>query len=343
MKERSVVRRIRSAAMPSTPREYFAPRDGIQSCVSRKKKSPDLRKPAKVQRGTDSRNSAPAKSVVTHRTTEVFSRGTKSTTSVPTTGSKIRSDRSGSPFIRRPSLQEEIETHEAENADGHRQRVVLGTAGLEAVHPAKRRLEHVPDAVHRAVHERAVEPRGHVGETQREAGGPVRNEVDDTGVDLPQESTAFLDETVHEDGLVELVHAILVAHEAIEAAERSGDPRRDREGERPRVQTPAERDSEHGDEHGRAHEQPLGCVGQLVRLENEGGRQLHENRLKELLDRVLAAENELRNSQKARERGARRENVERHRHRSGRLVDVLELLGRPRNVPKNVIRMRRNM
>src|SRR5664280_3418300 len=66
MKERSVVRRIRSAAMPSTPREYCAPRDGIQSCVSRKKKSPDLRKPAKVQRGTDSRNSAPAKSVVTH-------------------------------------------------------------------------------------------------------------------------------------------------------------------------------------------------------------------------------------------------------------------------------------
>src|SRR5450759_2169103 len=329
MKERRVVRRIKRAAMPSTPREYFAPRDGIQSCVSRKKKSPDLRKPANVQRGIDTRNSAPAKSVVTHRTTEVFSRGTKSTTSVPTTGRKIRSDRSGSPFIRRPSLQEEIETHEAENADGHRQRVVLGTAGLEAVHPAKRRLEHVPDAVHRAVHERAVEPRGHVGETEREAGGPVRNEVDDTGVNLPQESTAFLDETVHEDGLVELVHAVLVAHEAIEAAERGGDPRRDREGERPRVQTPAERDSEHGDEHGRPQEHPLRGMRQLVRLENEGGRQLHENRLEELLDRVLAAENELRNSQKARERGARRENVERHRHRSGRLVDVLELLGRP--------------
>src|SRR5450759_3339200 len=242
MKERRVVRRIKRAAMPSTPREYFAPRDGIQSCVSRKKKSPDLRKPANVQRGIDTRNSAPAKSVVTHRTTEVFSRGTKSTTSVPTTGRKIRSDRSGSPFIRRPSLQEEIETHETENADGHRQRVVLGTAGLGAVHPAKRRLEHVPDAVHRAVHERAVEPRGHVGETEREAGGPVRNEVDDAGVDLPQESTAFLDETVHENGLVELVHAVLVTHEAIDAAQRCRDARGHRERIRPAVKGPGEHD-----------------------------------------------------------------------------------------------------
>src|SRR5471032_1847308 len=209
MKERSVVRMIRSAEMPSTPREYFAPRDGIQSCVSRKKKSPDLRKPANVQRGSDARNSAPAKSVVTHLTTEGFSRGTKSTTSVPTTGRKIRSERS--PFIRRPSLQEEIETHETEDADGHRQRIVLGAAGLDAVHPAKRGLEHVSDAVHSAVHERAVEPRRDLGETEREACGTVRDQVDDAGVDLPQEPAALLDETVHEDGLVELVHAVFVA------------------------------------------------------------------------------------------------------------------------------------
>src|SRR5664279_2621672 len=271
MKERSVVRRIRSAAMPSTPREYFAPRDGIQSCVSRKKKSPDLRKPAKVQRGTDARNSAPAKNVVTHRTTEAFSRGTKSTTSVPTTGRKIRSDRS--PFIRRPSLQEEIETHEAENADGHRQRIVLGTAGLDAVHPAKRGLEQVPDAVHRTVHERAVEPRGHAGETEREAGGPVRNEVDDAGVDLPQESAALLDEAVHEHGLVELVHAVLVAHEAIEAAERRRDARWQRERIRPAVEDPGEEDPEERDADRREHEGPLGRVRHLMELRLPAGRQ----------------------------------------------------------------------
>src|ERR1039458_5213237 len=161
MNDRSVVRRIRSAAMPSTPREYFAPREGIQSCVSRKKKSPDLRKPAKVQSWSESRNSAPAKSVVTHRTIEAFSRGTKSTTSVPTTGRKMRSERS--PFIRRPSLQEEIEAHEAEDAEGHRQRIVLGPTGLDAVHPAERGLEDVSHAVHGAIHERAVEPRGEIG------------------------------------------------------------------------------------------------------------------------------------------------------------------------------------
>src|SRR5512141_1659870 len=160
MKERSVVRRIRSAAMPSTPSEYFAPREGIQSCVSRKKKSPDLRKPAKVQRGIESRNSAPAKSVVTHLMTEGFSRGTKSTTSVPTTGRKMRSDRS--PFIRRPSRQQEIEAHETEDADGHRQRVVLCSPRLGAMHPAERGLERVPHAVHRTVHERPVKPRGDV-------------------------------------------------------------------------------------------------------------------------------------------------------------------------------------
>src|SRR5512143_168727 len=151
MNDRSVVRRIRRAAMPSTPSEYFAPREGIHSRVSRKKKSPDLRKPANVQRGTDSTNSAPAKSVVTHLMTEGFSRGTKSTTSVPATGRKMRSDRS--PFIRRPSRQQEIEAHEAEDADGHRQRIVLGPARLGAMHPAERGLERVPHAVHRAVHE----------------------------------------------------------------------------------------------------------------------------------------------------------------------------------------------
>src|ERR1017187_874271 len=131
MNDRSVVRRIRSAAMPSTPREYFAPREGIQSCVSRKKKSPDLRKPAKVHSGSESRNSAPANSVVTHRTIEAFSRGTKSTTSVPTTGRNMRSDRS--PFIRRPSLQQEIEAHETENAEGHRQGIVLGPVGTLSI------------------------------------------------------------------------------------------------------------------------------------------------------------------------------------------------------------------
>src|SRR5664279_3900790 len=208
MKERSVVRRIRSAEMPSTPREYFAPRDGIQSCVSRKKKSPDLRKPANVQRGSDTRNSAPAKSVVTHRTTEGFSRGTQNTTSVPTTGRKIRSDRS--PFIRRPSLQEEIEAHETEDADGHRQRIVLGTAGLGAMHPAERGLKNASNAVHGAIHERPVEPRGDVRQPDRKAGRSVRDEVDDPGVDLPEEAPALLDETLHEDGLVEFVHAVLV-------------------------------------------------------------------------------------------------------------------------------------
>src|SRR5271169_3428872 len=327
MKERSVVRRIRSAAMPSTPSEYFAPREGIQSCVSRKKKSPDLRKPAKVQRGTDSRNSAPAKSVVTHRTTEGFSRGTKSTTSVPTTGRNMRSDRS--PFIRRPSLQQEIEAHETEDADGHRQRIVLGAAGLGSMQPAERGLKHVSHAVHGAIHERPVEPRGDVRQPDCEAGRSVRDEVDDPRVDLPEEATALLDETVHEHGLVKLVHAVLVAHEPVQPAERGRDPGRDRERETARIKAPGERDPEHGHENRRAHEQPLGRVRELVRLEDESGRQLHEDRLEELLERAVAPENELRDAEESRESGSGREDVKRYRHRSGGLVDVPELFGRP--------------
>src|SRR5664279_6156218 len=135
------------------------------------------RQPANVQRGTDSRNSAPAKSVVTHRMTEGFSRGTKSTTSVPTTGRNMRSDRS--PFIRRPSLQQEIEAHETENAEGHRQRIVLGPAGLDPMHPAERGLKNVSHAVHGAIHERPVEPGGDVRQPDREGGRSVRDEVDD--------------------------------------------------------------------------------------------------------------------------------------------------------------------
>src|SRR5450759_1422065 len=225
MNDRSVVRRIRSAAIPSTPREYFAPRDGIQSCVSRKKKSPDLRKPAKVHSGSESRNSAPAKSVVTHRIVEAFSRGTKSTTIVPTTGRKMRSERSPL-YIRRPSLQEKIEAHEAEDAEGHRQRIVLGPAGLGAMHAAERGLKQVSHAVHGAIHERPVEPRGDVRQPDRKAGCSVRDEVDDPGVDLPEEPPALLDEAVHEDGLVELVDAVLIPDKAVEAAEGGRDPLR---------------------------------------------------------------------------------------------------------------------
>src|SRR5450759_653188 len=253
MNDRSVVRRIRSAAIPSTPREYFAPRDGIQSCVSRKKKSPDLRKPAKVHSGSESRNSAPAKSVVTHRIVEAFSRGTKSTTIVPTTGRKMRSERSPL-YIRRPSLQEKIEAHEAEDAEGHRQRVVLGPAGLGAMHAAERGLKQVSHAVHGAIHERPVEPRGDVRQPDRKAGCSVRDEVDDPGVDLPEEAPALLDETVHEDGLVELVHTVLVAYEPVQPAERGRDPGRDREREPARVKAPGERDPEHRHENRRAHE-----------------------------------------------------------------------------------------
>ena len=169
-----------------------------------------------------SRNSAPAKSVVTHLMTEGFSRGTKSTTSVPATGRKMRSDRS--PFIRRPSRQQKIKAHEAEDADGHRQRIVLGSPRLGAMHAAERGLERVSKAVHGAVHECPVEPRGDVRQPDREAGRPVRDEIDDPGVDLPEKAPAFLDEAVHEHGFVELVHAVLVAHEPIEPAEGSRDP-----------------------------------------------------------------------------------------------------------------------
>src|SRR5512135_3829021 len=94
---------------------YFEPRDGIQSCVSRKKKSPEVRKPVCVQSGRERRNSAPVKSVATQRMRPVFSRGTRKTARVPTTGRKMSSERS--PFMRRPSSsQEEVETDESEHA-----------------------------------------------------------------------------------------------------------------------------------------------------------------------------------------------------------------------------------
>src|ERR1035437_7690257 len=331
MKERSVVRRIRSAAMPSTPSEYFAPREGIQSCVSRKKKSPDLRKPAKVQSWSESRNSAPAKSVVTHRTIEAFSRGTKSTTSVPTTGRKMRSERS--PFIRRPSLQEEIEAHEAEDAEGHRQRIVLGTAGLDAVHPAERGLEDVSHAVHGAIHERAVEPRGDVREPEREAAGAVRDEVDDPGVNLPEEPPALLDEAVHEDGLVEFVHTVLIAHEAVEAAEGGRDPLRHGERVSAGRERNGQEDSKKGDNDRRDHQAELGGVGDLVQMRLPSGCQRSDDRLQEPFEEILFPEDEIRDPEPPHDARARREDPERNRHRRGRLVDVLELLRRPAERP----------
>src|SRR5450759_221373 len=188
MNDRSVVSRIKSPAIPSTPSEYFTPRDGIQSNDSRKMKSPDVLNPSANQSGSERAKVAPANKVDVIWITRLFSFGRKAMTTAPTSGRKIRSERS--PIIPRPLREEDVNANEAEDAGRHRQCVTLGLAVLKPPVPAPRRLENVRYAVDGAVDEDPVEPGGDFRRADRQIAGPVDRPVDHASVDLPQETPA---------------------------------------------------------------------------------------------------------------------------------------------------------
>src|SRR5512146_2611807 len=112
---RSVVRRISRAAMPSTPREYLTPRDGIQSRSSRKRNAADSRNPRANQSGSEAKNVSPATTVARALIAPVFSRGRKRIASAPAVGRRMRME--SSPFIRRPysSREDDVDADEGED------------------------------------------------------------------------------------------------------------------------------------------------------------------------------------------------------------------------------------
>ena len=86
MKPRSVVRRISSVLIPSTPKKYWTPMLGIHGCRSTNW-NPSAPRSNQNHRGRLTRNPAKPKTFATHRTaSSLLLNGGSSSTTAPTSG-----------------------------------------------------------------------------------------------------------------------------------------------------------------------------------------------------------------------------------------------------------------
>ncbi len=88
----SVVSRIRSVLMPSMPRKYSAPIDGIHGARSTSWNS-GLRGLYQNHSGVETRNPPSAHAFASHRITSAFRFGTHSTSNAPASGRNSTSER----------------------------------------------------------------------------------------------------------------------------------------------------------------------------------------------------------------------------------------------------------
>src|SRR5262249_59741419 len=157
----SVVSRISSVEIPSTPKKYCTPMPGIQGAFSWNWK-PVAARSKRNQSGRLTTNPSRPKMFATQRTASSLrlNAGTASSTRAPTSGVNVMTLRRWSwrRFIRSSSQDPPLpEPDHEQDHDQHRQRVVLDQAVLQRPEHVGEVVQHQCGRVHRAVHDEPVE------------------------------------------------------------------------------------------------------------------------------------------------------------------------------------------